>query len=358
MSADEMPMPGGRRSAAAALVCAVFLSALFVLDAHWVLLAAAIAGIGFAQVKLSQARQHAREAAARLVAVDVEQPAIAGKHAHRHRGTLDTIVDDSDSPGNETRLSQKALSEHQSRSPTNLGIPDFEKAITLGASVGGRARRRPETSHRILGDLESPVWSRPPSVRSERSTTSQVIIDDLQAQIQKLKEDRANNPSNPPSARSDRSVRSDTSQLIIDDLKAQILRLKEEKTQTPRSARSDRSAGSARSDTSLKIISGLQSEIGELREALKTVRQLGGPVGNSDDLKSLLRSLQLPEECDRMLEDEGVDFVEDLVDYTETELVNIGFKRGHAKRLLKAAASGGKDADDSPKRAMTAPAAG
>mmetsp|Transcript_75643 Transcript_75643/g.225497 ORF Transcript_75643/g.225497 Transcript_75643/m.225497 type:complete len:408 (+) Transcript_75643:59-1282(+) len=395
MVSTPLPVAGGRRPPAAmAITCAMVVLALLAAVVHWVLSAVLAAGIALVHFKLNPLRQQARKADPKVVAVvDVEQPEDVGKHP---RWQLDPIADESPS---EEKARSKEGSGDDRHMP--LGIPGFEK-VTNGRSASRSRRRPPDACHRILGDL-SPLASgrlasgrsersttslqiieelqaqiqklkeeksNPNTARSERSVTSQKIIDELQAQIQKLKEDKSNLPSarsersvtsqkiiedlqaqilrlkedksNPPSARSERS---EGSQRIIEDLRAQILKLKEEKVcQTPNSARSGGSVRSVKSERSQQIINGLESQISELREELKSVRQSRPtPAMPTTELTSLLRSLQLPEEYDALFNNEGVDFLEDLTDYTESDLIDLGLKRGHARRLLKAATS--KDAN-------------
>jgi len=424
MVSTPLPVAGGRRPPAAmAITCAMVVLALLAAVVHWVLSAVLAAGIALVHFKLNPLRQQARKADPKVVAVvDVEQPEDVGKHP---RWQLDPIADESPS---EEKARSKEGSGDDRHMP--LGIPGFEK-VTNGRSASRSRRRPPDACHRILGDLSplasgrlasgrsersttslqiieelqaqiqklkddksTPASARssasqkiiedlqaqiqklkeeksnPNTARSERSVTSQKIIDELQAQIQKLKEDKSNLPSarsersvtsqkiiedlqaqilrlkedksNPPSARSERS---EGSQRIIEDLRAQILKLKEEKVcQTPNSARSGGSVRSVKSERSQQIINGLESQISELREELKSVRQSRPtPAMPTTELTSLLRSLQLPEEYDALFNNEGVDFLEDLTDYTESDLIDLGLKRGHARRLLKAATS--KDAN-------------
>lgn len=175
--------------------------------------------------------------------------------------------------------------------------------------------------------------------RSARSESSQRIIDDLQGQLKKAMEDKVATP---------RSARSETSQRIIEDLQGQIRSLAEEKSrlllvQTPRSARSCHSTRSARSDVSQKIIDDLKGQIEKLQKKASEQKKdvAGGPglSGKTDDLATLLRRIQLPTEYDKILADEGIEFLEDLEDYSEADLLELGLKRAHAKRLLKAVAT-------------------
>mmetsp|Transcript_75644 Transcript_75644/g.225502 ORF Transcript_75644/g.225502 Transcript_75644/m.225502 type:complete len:373 (+) Transcript_75644:59-1177(+) len=360
MVSTPLPVAGGRRPPAAmAITCAMVVLALLAAVVHWVLSAVLAAGIALVHFKLNPLRQQARKADPKVVAVvDVEQPEDVGKHP---RWQLDPIADESPS---EEKARSKEGSGDDRHMP--LGIPGFEK-VTNGRSASRSRRRPPDACHRILGDLSPLASGRLASGRSERSTTSLQIIEELQAQIQKLKDDKSTpasarssasqkiiedlqaqilrlkeDKSNPPSARSERS---EGSQRIIEDLRAQILKLKEEKVcQTPNSARSGGSVRSVKSERSQQIINGLESQISELREELKSVRQSRPtPAMPTTELTSLLRSLQLPEEYDALFNNEGVDFLEDLTDYTESDLIDLGLKRGHARRLLKAATS--KDAN-------------
>jgi len=340
MTSADMPMPGGdRRSAGIILVCLVVAGALRLLEVHWGCVLALVLGALVLPVQAFRAQQHAVKAAPRAVSVDVEQPAPARKLAHRHRGTLDTIADESPT--------DEATRGHRKKSPNHLTISNFDQATRSGGKM--RRRHSDNSSNRILGDLESPSFSRIPTPIDR--------IDEYQEKAPKPKEEKTT-PSPAPSARSTGSVRSETSQRIIDDLKAQIQRLKEDKTTTPRSERSDRTHGSARSDSSQKVIGSLQEELQALKDALKSARQSTSPRQGAGDLKALLRSLQLPEECDKMLADEGVDFVEDLADYTEAELIGLGFKRGHAKRVLKAAASSNGSMEEEAKRTASSTSLG
>lgn len=77
-----------------------------------------------------------------------------------------------------------------------------------------------------------------------------------------------------------------------------------------------------------------------------------------DQLKSLLRMIQLPSECDKALAENDIKFVYDLEAYDEAELMKIGFKKLHAQRLLKAVSMRQKPASgpSSPLSGDTLPA--
>lgn len=162
-------------------------------------------------------------------------------------------------------------------SPPNSGRSERLVGNQMSARSQTSARSaRSETSQRIINDLQAQIAKLKEELaqdsqtpRSARSEKSQRIIDDLHAQIAKLTAEGENSlalrsaRSELISARSQvsaRSTRSDTSQRIIYDLSVQIIKLKEELAQASKTPRS------ARSETSQRIIDDLNAQIARLTE--------------------------------------------------------------------------------------------
>merc|ERR1712217_105348 len=77
----------------------------------------------------------------------------------------------------------------------------------------------------------------------------------------------------------------------------------------------------------------LQAQVQTLQSQVqKSIRLI---PGTPDEVQKLLRKLSLPPEYDTILSNEGIEFLDDLTNYTESDLVELGCKRGHVRRLLK-----------------------
>jgi len=270
----------------------------------------------------------------------------SSSNSRRYLSMIDDDVTIDQHSGNGDHLPPVSVAEAQpandARAP--LTIIGFEKVMKQACqepcgkqqsgSMVGENPEQPlvgDALHPIIEDPDGPepkLSSRAPvsvrsSVRSNRSESSQRIIDDLQEQIRKLQEEKEKKTRTPTSARSESSqhiisdlqdqirrlqedkskqlgtpssARSESSQHIIDGLQEQIRRLQEDKVKQPRTPTS------ARSESSQRIISELQEEIKHLQSG-KTKHAASPSSARSESSQRIIEELQ--EKLRRLQEEAG-----------------------------------------------------